>query len=213
MANERPHDADLKIPHHHRDLGWALREVLWASGFLEGEGSFGNSPRTGAVVEASQVQRQPLERLHRVFGGSLLGPYLKKTQPNAQAYYRWQIFGAPAIGIMMTLYVEMSPARQEQIRAALDRWKAAPGSRAVQQRAKVACPKGHPYDYTDVNGHRVCRRCRGASVKAWRTANPEKARAMSRENQMAWRTANPERWREITRASVGRRRARLKPAA
>ena len=46
----------------------------WVIGFLEGEGSFDGGKRF--QVKASQVQREPLERLCKYTGlGKVYGPY------------------------------------------------------------------------------------------------------------------------------------------
>jgi hypothetical protein len=87
-----------------------MRELGWASGFLEGEGSFGMAGKTQRV-SAVQVQREPIDKLQRLFGGtvvSCLTP-LKKTA------WKWQTSGARARGIMLTLYTLMSSKRKQQI--------------------------------------------------------------------------------------------------
>ena len=98
------HTPHASITPHLRDLGWA-------AGFLEGEGSFAKNGRSSRT-EASQVQREPLERLVRYFGGMII------DQPKYHQH-RWCTYGARSRGVMMTLYSLMSPRRQQQIRAAL----------------------------------------------------------------------------------------------
>lgn len=47
-------------------------DLIWAAGFLEGEGSFAievNRPRAGAFVIASQANKDPIVRLHNLFAG------------------------------------------------------------------------------------------------------------------------------------------------
>src|SRR5258708_40224830 len=70
------------------------------------------------TVQATQVQREPLERLQQMFGGSL-------NQYNG--YHRWGLYGTQAAGVLMTLYTLMSPRRKGQIAAALEHWKTLPG--------------------------------------------------------------------------------------
>lgn len=118
-----------------------MLDLYWAAGFLEGEGSFraqsykkksGNG--RGWVerrIDACQVQREPLERLHAVFGGRIMlrtdaqvsvladGREIHNRQPR----YVWYVNSARAGGIMLTLYSFMSPKRREQIRTALSAWK------------------------------------------------------------------------------------------
>lgn len=87
-------------------------EIGWVAGFLEGEGSF--TGWTG--VKAAQKQLEPLERLQALFGGSL--------SRHGNDMHIWQLYGARARGLMMTLYSLMSPRRKEQIRKQLHFWKA-----------------------------------------------------------------------------------------
>ena len=102
-----------------------LKELYWAAGFLEGEGSFSyaETPR----IRASQVQRDPLERLD-----CLLGPgkfYYAPTPvkyPNNSPIWQWQLHGRRAVEWMMTLWVMMSPRRREQIENVLATWKVRP---------------------------------------------------------------------------------------
>lgn len=87
------------------------RDLAWAAGFLEGEGTFGFYSHSQSI-RAPQVQREPLERLQRFFGGTVTArknPYLNV----------WTVCGPRARGVMLTLYVMMSPRRREQIKAAL----------------------------------------------------------------------------------------------
>jgi hypothetical protein len=92
-------------------------DLHWAAGFLEGEGFFGKaSSGKGHRVVARQVQREPLERLLAFFGGSIC---LVKPASMKRPIYDWTTSGARARGIMMTLFVLMSPRRKQQIRDAL----------------------------------------------------------------------------------------------
>jgi hypothetical protein len=93
-----------------------IQHLWWAAGFLEGEGSFGGSS-TSEMVSATQVQREPLERLQAMFGGTIKKKNRRK--PSEQPAYVWSVSGARARGIMLTLFVLMSPKRQGQIRKGL----------------------------------------------------------------------------------------------
>ena len=110
-----------------------LRQIEWAAGFLEGEGSFmatkGSRDYSVQVVTAKQNQREPLERLHQIFGGTLKDRVGKEVRfANREKVYRqknysvWFCHQTRARGIMMTLYSLMSPRRQEQIRKSLVLW-------------------------------------------------------------------------------------------
>ena len=95
-----------------------LRDLEWAAGFLEGEGNFrGASKGEGtARVRAVQVNREPMDKLVAMFGGKL--SYTVRKPPH-QNVYQWQMSGARARGIMMTLYSMMSEVRKKQIAVAL----------------------------------------------------------------------------------------------
>ena len=98
-------------------------DIAWAAGFLEGEGSFrlNNKKRRVAQVVAVQVEREPLERIRSIFGGS---NFFKRgrlpPRPPQSDYWYWQVNGARARGVMLTIYGLMSPKRRRQIRQALD---------------------------------------------------------------------------------------------
>ena len=96
-----------------------IRDLEWAAGFLEGEGHFRSTKgRFGTQqCHATQVQREPLERLLRLFGGVIHG-HTKPTTTH-QRSWRWWTTGSRARGVMMTLYSLMSTRRKEQIRVAL----------------------------------------------------------------------------------------------
>jgi hypothetical protein len=104
-----------------------LLDLAWAAGFFEGEASFSRtSPnRAGGSSErimVRQMNREPLERLQRLFGGriSIITP---KTTTIANYTPRpinsWEVSASLARGLLMTIYPFMSSARSKQIRAAL----------------------------------------------------------------------------------------------
>lgn len=92
-----------------------MLDVAWAAGFLEGEGSFGGVRTSYSQnVSAFQVQREPLDRLQRMFGGYL---HPRRRQDRKDAYY-WRVNGEQARRVMVVLYPWMSPRRQEQMQVA-----------------------------------------------------------------------------------------------
>lgn len=96
-----------------------MNDIHWAAGFLEGEGSFTyNLANYQTSIQVAQVQVEPLERLHRWFGGRVCGPY-GDNQETHSPYYRWIVTGPRARGVMHTVYSLMSPRRKEQIRHAI----------------------------------------------------------------------------------------------
>src|SRR5689334_24798153 len=68
----------------------SMRDLGWAAGFLEGEGSFDKGSRSiagGQRVRAVQVSREPLVLLQEVFGGTI--SERKAKQPNANNFWEW----------------------------------------------------------------------------------------------------------------------------
>lgn len=121
-------------------------EVAWAAGFIEGEGTFSASGDGGVSLCVPQVQREPLERLQRLFGGNIRQASNTKT---GKPLHRWGVHGMPAAAATMTVFSLLSPRRMEQASALLTKWKAAKGHRNAQ---KTHCPKGH--EYTPSNTYR-----------------------------------------------------------
>lgn len=153
------------------------RFLGWTAGFLEGEGHFylarnrhnGASPR----VVVSQVQREPLDRLKRYFGG-----YIYWHPHKGKGIHQWHVSGPTAIGVMMTVYAMMSVKYRAQIRPVIDAWRKRPGISAAN-RAKTTCPQGHPYDVTlqfisdgKTRTVRGCRECRNEAARRFRRAHP-----------------------------------------
>lgn len=95
--------------------------LYWAAGFLEGEGWFTRGTNGSETVGAKQVQREPLERLARMFGGSIdlreqgSGGGVQSRQP----VHTWHVYGGRARGVMFTLFTMLSPKRREEIQRAL----------------------------------------------------------------------------------------------
>ena len=108
-------------------------ELYWAAGFIEGEGCFLYPPGGTQIVEVRQVQKEPLERLAHIFNthGSVI------SGKRDSRIWRWTISGCKARGIMMTLYLLMSPKRQNKIREILQAWKKAPGSGAWKRKKEI----------------------------------------------------------------------------
>lgn len=153
-----------------------LAEIYWAAGFLEGEGCFSsreqqhpkwkNTTVLGVDVLAVQVQKEPLERLQRWFGGSLKQRIqgVDKRNPDCvrRSIWCWSLTSSRGIALMMTLLPLMSPWRQEQIKKAIRMWRARP-----LKRHWAHCSRGH--DFTEANTrlkngkdgfrYRKCRAC------------------------------------------------------
>lgn len=156
------------------------RDIGWIAGFLEGEGSFGyhRSATGGApVVQATQVQREPVDRLKALLGGHI---YFKRAHPPSQASYQWRASGPLAVGVMMMVHELMSPRRREQIHASLAPWRAT----RPDFKYRTHCKQGHVYDeintrrYINFNGNpaRDCRRCHREIFGPRATARRKKRR-------------------------------------
>ena len=88
-------------------------DLHWAAGFIEGEGCFTTSPGSQRVV-VGQTQREPLERLAELFGGSVVP--MKQKGLGKKPMFKWAVYGSRARGVSWTLYPLLSTARQTQIR-------------------------------------------------------------------------------------------------
>lgn len=134
-------------------------DIAWAAGFLEGEGSFLYYKGTSPSVTAAQNQKEPLDRLVKLFGGHL---WLKPpTGFSKLPIWTWKLPARRSMEVAMTLYVLMSPKRQEQIESMIRQWRAA---RLMRVPGDMICTRGHPL--TGYNAQRVkgkylhCRTCK-----------------------------------------------------
>jgi len=127
-------------------------EIGWAAGFIEGEGCVGFA--TGLRLSAAQKQLFPLYKLKNIFGG--------KVHPNCKIS-TWDIHGANAAQVIMTIFALMSPRRQASMGAALGRWKL----QSVANKDKQCCPRGHRYDKLKMDGKskRYCSICESDQKK------------------------------------------------
>jgi hypothetical protein len=140
-------------------------DIAWAAGFLEGEGTFRPSGPATPMVRASQVQLEPLERLHRLFGGRV---YQKAHDgnPKHNPVHEWYVCSRRAIEVCETIYVLMSPRRRDQIDINLAIWKRAKHIRLFMS---DTCVNGHELTPENtrllkhknrVYAHKSCRICR-----------------------------------------------------
>jgi len=88
-------------------------DLYWAAGFLEGEGCFLGDH---SAVRASQVNKEPLDKLRSFLGGSV---NKRKRKLPQQDVYEWNVSGVRARGVMMTLYSLMSEDKKKDIRSML----------------------------------------------------------------------------------------------
>jgi len=96
------------------------KELWWAAGIWEGEGSIGNTDRKRATKQVTlnvgvvQKDLWLLEKMKVMFGGGI-------TTSSGDCY-RWQVHGPRAAGFIQTIYSLLSPRRQDQVRFHLLRW-------------------------------------------------------------------------------------------
>ena len=80
-----------------------IREIAWAAGVYEGEGSFSGS-------QALVIQKDPwiLHKLLEVFNfGSI--------RPHGDNCYQWGVSGQNARQFLLTIFTELSPRRKAEI--------------------------------------------------------------------------------------------------
>ena len=148
------------------------RDLHWAAGFLEGEGSFTFSKAGHLQVRAPQVNREPLDKLRGILRGGSFYLYEDKAHPNHKPVHCLQFVGNRAAGICMTLFPLMSTKRQWQIKIALSGWKA----KRVKGIYAHKCIHGHPFTKENIywwHGKRHCRACRSYNDqvrRGWRKA-------------------------------------------
>ena len=136
-------------------------DLHWAAGFIDGDGCVGHT-RTTPMITATQKDRWPLEKLVSLFGGTIYRHV--RDEAKGHIYYRWDLYGNAAAGVLMTLYVLLSPRRQAKIRDVVERWKfQAKGSFNAK---KTHCKRGHEFTeentYVKPLGGRQCRSCQSA---------------------------------------------------
>lgn len=94
----------------------STRDIAWAAGFLEGEGTF-RSIRQSHHVSAGQVNPEPLKRLQNIFGGRITTARIGKN--SKQPCATWYVCGARARGVMFTVFTLLTARRREQVRVAM----------------------------------------------------------------------------------------------
>ena len=109
------------------------KDLYWAAGLLEGEGSFvwkvskkssKKTPPASASVQAYMSDRDVIEKLAGLFKVNVLGPY-KPARGSMGKLNRYaaKVDGSQAIGWMMALYPLLGTRRRERIRSVIANWK------------------------------------------------------------------------------------------
>ena|SRR5438105_5472990 len=131
-----------------------LREIGWVAGFLEGEGYFGRHYRP--EISAAQVNREALDHLQRLVGGTITGPYSHKN-PNHRPYWLWRLSTSAAAGLMMTLYSLLSQKRRDRIAESLQQWRRHPAY--IGFKTHCQCSRALDGERGAARKHRYCIRC------------------------------------------------------
>lgn len=99
-----------------------LRDIAWAAGIYEGEGTAAKNGKSSTSVSVKQKDDWILRRFQKLFGGRVCertyvrrGYGKDKTGTNST----WVISGARARGFLMTIYTFLSPRRKAQAKRAL----------------------------------------------------------------------------------------------
>lgn len=108
-----------------------MLDIAWAAGFIEGEGTLDSRARPvgtlGTRLSVGQVNREPLQRLQEIFGGSI--------REQAQGRYRpihiWSVSGARARGAVLTIWRFLSEKRRQQFGAVFAHERALLAARAL----------------------------------------------------------------------------------
>ena len=91
-------------------------DIHWAAGIYEGEGST-QSYHKGCQIRVGQKERWLCDKLRGFFGGRVA-----ERRMNDQPFYEWTVSGPRARGFLLTMYMLLSPRRQDQIQQQMTAW-------------------------------------------------------------------------------------------
>jgi len=97
----------------------SLKDIYWAAGIWEGEGTCSSSHGTTSYARITQEDPWLLEKFQKLFGGSIKSIKSSQFKPDKE-YPIWILSGVRARGFLMTIYTLLSPKKQEQIKRSLD---------------------------------------------------------------------------------------------
>lgn len=104
-------------------------DLAWLAGLLEGEGSFfvnerKNDKRTPAArISMQSTDKDVLDRVHFLLGGSLSNAIVRKNRPNAKPAWQWCLSNTSyCVELCKRLYPLMSERRQGQINSIFERF-------------------------------------------------------------------------------------------
>lgn len=98
-----------------------VKDIAWAAGIFEGEGTTKNTKNGGGtLLSVAQKERWILDRLRELFGGTVRAykQYCNGPGSEFRTYHRWDLGGPRGRGFLMTIYTFLSPRRKLQAQAA-----------------------------------------------------------------------------------------------
>lgn len=130
-----------------------LKDIYWLAGLLEGEGTF--FFRKTPVISIEMSDKDTIERVKNIIcpskNQSIVDRTLNEDRRNTKITYTISIYGANAIGWMMTIYSLMSKRRKERIKEIIINW-------TLLRNRKLICKNGHRIEnWNNLDGKcRVC---------------------------------------------------------
>ena len=98
---------------------WSRENIIWAAGYLEGEGFFVISfhPYMGLYVGAESTDKENLGRLHSIFGVGKVGERsARSNRLGKKPIYSYQVSSPHHVyAIAVAIYPFMSKRRKEQL--------------------------------------------------------------------------------------------------
>lgn len=94
-----------------------IADLAWAAGFFDGEGSVNIKSQGKTVVlsvHVAQVDRRPLDKLVRCFGGKVYGPY-KSNNPRHSDHYQWVLSSHNAYKFLVKVAPYLVNKREEAL--------------------------------------------------------------------------------------------------
>lgn len=105
-------------------------DLLWLSGFLEGEGCFtrvlgrsGKKEVWHAKVAVENTDEDVMQRVKQLIGAKMLGAYESKRYKGAKKSYVAAVTGPKALALMLEVYPYMGSRRKDRILKLLSAWE------------------------------------------------------------------------------------------
>lgn len=134
-----------------------IMDYAWASGFYEGEGHIRNGYNGGTSVTIQQVNKEPLEKIQSIFGGTIYGP-ITPLSKNSNQYYNWSLSQYDAVNnFVWKIFPWLSEKKATQAIDCIE-YKI-----NIRDHRKEFCKNDHKrseHGYTSsYNGKIMCSRC------------------------------------------------------